>query len=158
MSEESPILLRRGCKKDIKFITNSWLKSFRDGLTSRGIPNDIYYYNHHRIIEKLLSKCLNVVVCNSSNPDQILAYCVAEPTDKAMVFHYVYVKGPFRGLGLAKKLVTQILKAEGDPNVAYSHRTWAVKKMRDAVLDAGKEDVLAGWDYNPYLQWKEVEL
>ena len=156
MSEESPILLRRAGKDDIPFITNSWLRSFRDGLTSRAIPNDVYYYNQHRIVEKLLPKCLNVVVCRADDPDQILAYAVAEPTDRCLIFHFIYVKAPFRKLGLATKLVTELIRSEGNPPVSYSHRTWSIKKIKDEWLQKESPDKMANWLYNPFLQWKEV--
>lgn len=156
MSEESPIMMRRATKDDIAFITNSWLRSFRDGLTSRAIPNDVYYYNQHRVIEKLLPKCVNVVVCRADNPDQILGYAIAESTDTCLVIHFVYVKAPFRKLGLASNLCRELIKSDGDRPVMYSHRTWSIKKIKEKWEEEEKPNKMEAWTYNPYLQWKEV--
>ena len=151
-------MFRRGNKKDIPFITNSWLKSYRDGLAVRAIPHDVYYYHQHKLIEKLLPRCVNLVVCRSDDPDQILAYVIAEKMDTALVIHYMYVKHTFRRLGLATQMVDKLRESEGDPPVMITHRTYAYQKIRETWEANGKENKMQGWVYNPFLAWRLVEL
>jgi hypothetical protein len=47
MSEQPPILLRPVAVEDLNFIYSSWLKSYRDSVTVRGVPNDLFYKAHH---------------------------------------------------------------------------------------------------------------
>lgn len=138
-----PVQIRRATKRDIPFITSSWLKSFRDGYFARGIPNTTYYYHHHRILEQLLPRGITLVVCNEEDPDQILGWCNAEVVDTALVLHYVYIKHPFRKFGLAKRVVELLLETEKPPAVIYTHKTpTASKIMKDRDFN---------WIYNPYL-------
>jgi len=143
-----PVEIRRATKRDIPFITSSWLKSFRDGYWARGIPNNIYYYNQHKILEQLLPKGIVLVACNEQDPDQILGYVCAEVVDTALVIHYMYVKHPFRKFGIATKLVMLLEQSEKPPAIMYTHKTAAAK----AIILA-KE---LKWIYNPYLVFDKL--
>lgn len=139
----SEIQFRRATRRDVPFITSSWLKSYRDGYAVRGIPNNIYYYNQHKILEVLLPRAIVLVACNAEDPDQILAWCCAEVMDTALVLHYLYVKHPFRGFGLSRKLTEMLLASEKPPIVMYTHKTLVAKN----ILKEKARD----WVYNPFL-------
>lgn len=144
----SDIEIRKATRRDIPLITSSWLKSFRDGLFSRGIPNNIYYYNHHKILEELIPRSTVLVSCNGEDSDQILGWCCYEVVDTAVVLHYLYVKHPFRGFRVAESLVGSILSKEQPPAVMYTHSTRAASKIiKTKNLD---------WIYNPYLGFQSL--
>ena len=141
--EKLPVQIRRATRRDVPLITSSWLKSFRDGYMVRGIPNNTYYYNHHKILEALLPRGIVLVACNEEDPNQILGWCCAEVVDTALVIHYIYVKHPFRKFHIATKMVNLLLESEKPPAVIYTHKTVAAKNIiKDKELE---------WLYNPYL-------
>lgn len=136
-----PIQVRGAAKTDIPFITSSWLRSYRDGYLVRAIPNTVYYYQHHKILEHLLPRSIVLVACNEQDPDQILGWICAEVIDTALVVHYVYTKQPFRKFGIAKRLVDLLQETEQPPAVMVTHNT----QMARPIIKAKK------WIYNPYL-------
>ena len=61
MTEEI-INLREAQDQDVPFITNSWLKSYRHGgAMTKHVPNDIYYAQHHSVLERILPRGVVVV-------------------------------------------------------------------------------------------------
>ncbi len=136
-----PIEIRRAKRSDIPFITSSWLKSNRHGYMVRSVPNNIYYYNHHKILEELLPRSVVLVACNAEDPDQILGWMCAEVVDTAMVIHYVYVKQSFRKFGIAKRIVNLMKTTEDPPAVMATH-------SNPEVRDLLKEKNII---YNPYI-------
>lgn len=135
-----PIVLRKGLARDVPFITSSWLRSFRDAPFVRGVPNNIFYYQHHKVLEHLIPRSIVVVACSEDDPDLIVGWVCAELVDTALVVHYVYVKHDYRRMGVAKALLTFLVDAEKPPAVMYTHKT-------KAAIAAAPE----GWMYNPYL-------
>lgn len=145
MTQRIPVLLRRADpKSDIPFVTNSWLKSYRDAFAVAGIPNRLYYYYHHKVLEHLLPRSVVVVACSEDDSDQILGWIAAEMLEnQVLVIHYCYVKSTFRGLGIASMLVDTLLKSEAPSAVMYTHRT-----KSSSAIERTKE-----WVYHPYLVW-----
>lgn len=146
---------------DVPFITNSWLKSFRDGAWVRGIPNKLYYYYHRRLIAELMDRSVVLVLCETRDEDQIVGWVCAERTDQALLVHYVYVKRDFRGHGFASKLMQVLVDAEQPAAVFYTHKTFAVRDYRDRYK--GKEDQwpMKDWIYCPYLlfqKWTKTDV
>lgn len=142
-----PYLVRRATKRDLPLITNSWLKSFRDADWVKGCPNSVYYGFQHRIIEHLIPRSVVLCAVNEDDIDQILGWCAAEVVEagegaRVLVVHYVYVKHPFRKLGIAKTLVESLIAAEHPVATMYTHKTLVCPKMR--LRDRGLV-------YNPYI-------
>ena len=108
-------------EKDVSFIFNSWLKSFRKSPLTHNVNSTIYFTEHHKTIEKLLKTNETLVACNEHDPSQIFGYICAGRYQGVFVVHYIYVKHPYRGLGLAKGLFQSF---KHDPSVAcmYTHR------------------------------------
>lgn len=139
-------IFRKAVEDDIPFLTNSWLESYRHSPQIRGVPNSVYFYYHHKVLEELLTRCTVLVCCYPDRPSQILGYICAELFDTALVVHYVYVKKTFRKLGIGKSLVQEILNTEKPPAVLYTHKTKDMfpieKKLRQQ-----------GWIHHPYMLW-----
>lgn len=141
-----PVRIRRATKRDIPFITNSWLRSLRNAPQVQGIPNNTYYYQHHKLLEQLIPRSVVLVICNENDEDQILGWCCAEVVDTALVVHYVYIKHPFRKLGLATRLVKLLEESEQPPAIMHTHMTEIGRRI------VKEKD----WVFNPYLAWTKL--
>ncbi len=142
MSDEQVVQLREGRSSDIPFVTNSWLKSLRaGGLFTQGVPNDIYYQMHHKLLETLIPRSLLVVLCNLDDPDQIIGWACVEREPQILMLHYVYVKHSLRRNGFMNLLLDEVLKREDVRFKFTTHMT----AMWDALRPKDR-----GWIYNPY--------
>jgi hypothetical protein len=72
----------------------------------------VYFKYHHDLIQKKLSQSTVAVACNQKDEDQVYGYLVFEvtPQDPTIIFHYCYIKAPFRRFGLAEKLIKLTLE------------------------------------------------
>ncbi len=117
--------IRPGTLKDLPFIANSWLRSYRNNCRYLyGVPSEIYYREQHALIERLLtSKGIQVLVaCSPDDDEQIFSYCVAQAFDETLCIHWIYSKQPLRKFGLISALI-QYLQPEKFVHKQYSHRT-----------------------------------
>ena len=139
------LLIRQAMSGDANLIINSWLASFRDGDMVQGVPNQIYYNRHHKVVESILSRATVTVLCDQSAPEVIFAWICWENFENGIVIHYAYVKQEFRNARLMSRLIEAIFDSE-EPSVVFcTHR---VKPM-------GFEFRKRGWIYNPYLLAKD---
>lgn len=137
-------LIRRAITRDVPHITSTWLRCYRHAPFVQGIPNTVYFYNHHKILEEVLPRSMVLVACNPDNPDDIYGWCCYEMTSNAAIVHFVYVKTQHRRQRIAHRLVEMIEGHENPSAYVYTHRTPLVKKiLREAQLPKS-------WVYNPY--------
>ena len=122
MNKELPITIRPANASDIGFIFNSWLKSFRNSDFAINISNEIYYAEHHKVIESLLKNYNVLVAVNSDDLNQIYGFICGGHTENILTIHYVYVKHTFRKMGIGELLLNSF---EHNPEYAsiYTHRT-----------------------------------
>lgn len=158
---ESGILdVRARIDSDIPFITNSWLKSYREEM--RFVGNDVYYANHHALIERLWEapECVWLVACWPKDPRFIMGWLCAEASDKGPIIHYAYVRHSaaeaenLRRLGIATRMVETFTEGQTFDRVWYTHSTVAARaalRGRMAVQPGAP-----GWEYNPYLAYRHV--
>ncbi len=143
------ILVRTATDDDIDFITSSWLESMRHtGYMSESVPNEVFYKQHHKVIEGLLPDSLCVVACNADDPSQIFGWICASIVDGMLCIHYCYVKQSFRRFGLASRLLKLLRDTQ---NVASNillttHWTRMSKKLLRDRMYKGTRVV-----YSPYL-------
>lgn len=143
--------IRRYKAGDLPLILDSWLNSFRDGAFVRGIPDNIYYDRHRRVVDDLLKRSFVLVLCSEKNPNVIVGWLCGEKTaERALIIHYVYIKRRFRKQGFGRILVQMLLDLEKPVAVVYTHKTFFVRDYREACRAAGKDFPLADWIYNPY--------
>jgi hypothetical protein len=136
----SQVKIRPANEKDVGFIFNSWLKSYKSSRFAKFLPNIVYFSSHHKLIEKLIAKNTVSVACNIADENQIYGYVCAEEVEGALVVHYVYIKDTFRKLNCA----TLLLQSLGNHKAFfYSHNTQLASTI---VLKKYSNCV-----YNPYL-------
>lgn len=163
MSEEkTEIAVRYANELDIDFITSSWLKSFRDGYFNATVGNDVYFNQHHKILERLIPQSVVLVACNANQPSQIFGWMCFQVVDRHLVLHYVYVKDFFRKMGVARRLFNYVMASDEldliKNRVLTTHQTFKSKNfikgdrkrgMR-AYGDRHPEHPIT-WLYNPYM-------
>jgi hypothetical protein len=123
-----PIALRHTHAGDIAFIFNSWLESYRGSLHMKNISNTVYYAGHHNLIERIMKRSEAVIACNPEDQTQIYGYIVYEIITGVLVLHYVYVKQPYRKLGIMKQLLEKAGRKEKVAFV-YTHETYSGSKL-----------------------------
>ena len=119
-----PITIRQATEADIPFVFNSWLKSYRTSQFASPIDNTIFFSEHHKVIERILRYYDVRIACSPEDPDQIHGFICAGYTDGIFTLHYIYVKHPFRRLGVAKELYDNFPKPENAASL-YTHQTRA---------------------------------
>lgn len=135
-------------EKDFKFILDSWLQSNRLSESSYNIPTDTYYKHHRAYVEHALTGATNstTVLCDPQDPDTILGYVVYS-TIKPIIY-YMYVRKPFRRLGLGRLLLEGVRRDFGDAEtVICTHlprRSKTQRKWRKLASDLNLS-------YNPYI-------
>lgn len=141
------VVFRAATQADVNFIFNSWLKSNRYSPSVLGCENPVYFAQHHMLIQGLLKHSNVLMAVNATDTSQIYGYIVHQNIEGASVVHYLYVKEPYRLLGLAKMLMTT---AGIDAAVPFfvTHNTTATKKIMSQ-----KSHVI----FNPYLAFYAYE-
>lgn len=94
----------------ISFVFSSWLKSYKESDFAKIVSNHIFYKEHHALIDSLLKKGQCFVAVNKTDEDQIYGWICANIVNKPHLLHYVYVKHPYRGLGLSKIMLAILEK------------------------------------------------
>jgi ribosomal protein S18 acetylase RimI-like enzyme len=139
------LITRPAVPTDLALVLSSWLKCYRFYSNwSANITNDVFYREHHALLEWLLAKpSVEVLVCAlAEDPNTVLGYLAIEEQHGQVrtVIHFVYVKAAFRGLGIARRLFQD---ARVNPTgCAYTHRTRANRWV---------DEKYPGLLYNPYL-------
>lgn len=125
---------RKITDKDLGFVLNSWLKSYRNSDFAKHVPNDVFFDEHKAVIGNLLKKAKLEIVCNSEDEDQIYGYvCHDRLPSNIPVIHYAYFKYSFRHLGLAHKFIKQCVPEFGASEVFITHCTKAAQKTKDSL-------------------------
>ena len=127
--------IRSSTKNDVSFVYATWLKSYKyDSPLTKFTKSELFYNQHQKILDRLLLKAKVNVACDQNDEDLIFGYIVFEPH----VIHYIYVKEPFRGYGIATKLLEAIEGSYQASHLTYSLLDlWSAKKIN--------------CEFNPYL-------
>lgn len=117
-------------KEDEAFIFATWLRSYRNSSQfARNIEHDTFYKWHHLIVERILERPTSrtLVAHPKDDPNIILGYLVTETQAPENYIHWVFVKRPFRRMGVARKLFQA---AEVNMDTAhFTHWTFTVNDL-----------------------------
>lgn len=124
------IQIRPGKAEDRAFILSTWLKGqvFGDAWFA-AIDKEAYFTNYSKYIEAILLKSDILVACLSEDEDVILGYSISS----LQALHWVFVKKPWRGQGIAKSLVAtdiSVITSITKPGLAIAKKH--------------------GWSFNPW--------
>lgn len=159
----SEISLRTLHKRDLPFVTNSWLKNYRKSWHVKGVPNEIYFARHHRVLEHLIPRASTIVACHPEDPDVLFGWACAEIINDAFVLHYIYIKQRFKtvfesgekvqGFGMGTALLETFLENEAPSSLYHSHETKAGKEFLKRLY---QKDVIPEPIYDPYLIYETL--
>jgi GNAT superfamily N-acetyltransferase len=77
----------------------------RRSAFSRHVPQAVYWPCQHEMVRQLLELGQTIVACDPQDPAHLYGCVTFQPAAAAIV-HWLYVKGDYRRLGLARALVT----------------------------------------------------
>lgn len=119
-------------KTDLDFLFNSWLKSYRHSNECNAMNNEVFFKRFGKIITKIIGDSVLIIACNPEDVDQIYGYMVYKNLDDVFVLHYIYVKFPYRKLGIAKRMLEAVADTKKPIVVTFANR-W-VDSMRHKLL------------------------
>jgi hypothetical protein len=93
---------------DLSHIYATWLRACRTGSKfAKGIPNDVFFPSHSKVVERILKRpnTRTLIAHLKTDPDIILGYLVTEKRPDLEIVHFMFVKMPFRKLGILNELV-----------------------------------------------------
>jgi GNAT superfamily N-acetyltransferase len=110
---------------DVRFVLDSWAKSFRASPWAGVIPNHLYYDVFHESVEQLLARGTKIqIACAKHDPSRILGWVATEKVRDGQAVHFIYVKDPFRRRGLASHLLEQTVGTQDrEGRYFYTYRT-----------------------------------
>lgn len=144
---EEQVVIRNVVAADLPFVFSTWLKAMRYSAPfANGVKDHPYYIGQQRLIAGVLSRADTAirVACQTADASVILGYACSEQRlarDESLdVVHFVYVKKPFRRLGIGRMLLASSVRGE---SFVFTQRTNDCEEIRRAgKLDHGS--------YNPY--------
>lgn len=119
---------------ELDFILDSWLKSYRTSPWAGVVRNHRYHEETRGTIEDLLGRGAKLTVASAPDTGRVLGWVCHESKQDVLVIHYIYVKDPFRKLGVGKSLI-ESLNPQGCA-LAYTFRTRASKYIVPGALFA----------------------
>lgn len=131
------VLYRRARADDVRFVFDSWLRSWRTCPAAGTIRNDMYFPVQRATIEGLIGRGAELeIACLEADVDKILGWsCFEVAPSGESIINYVYVKDAYLPFGLGKALVD---RAPGKKPGFYTHR---YRQVLDACGD--------GWRHAP---------
>ena len=160
VSSRLPVVLRRRIPEDTALVLSNWLRSNRNGSAYANIPNEVYFYWEHRMIEEAWADptVAWVVACSPTDPTQVYGWlCGQQATTLAgdmFVAHYLYVGKQYRRFGLASRLLATF-DARDEAECSES------PIVATHISDSGKQLLRAmnrTYVYNPYLFWARAPV
>lgn len=132
MTKPDSIIIRDYREEDKNLVLSTFLRGvYHGGSPFSEMPKQLFMHHYHRVAEHFLTNHKIVVACLDSDINTVLGYAMLVPgTDKIA---YVFVKKPWRGIGIAKKLVPDNIKF-------FTHYT------KVGLSIARKK----GWHFNPF--------
>jgi GNAT superfamily N-acetyltransferase len=99
------VTIRPAKQDDIPFIFSSWLKSYRESEFAKLIRNDVFYTEHHALIDNCIKKGMVFCAVNKTDDQQIFGWISVDLATQPASLDYIYIKHPYRGLGIATMLM-----------------------------------------------------
>jgi len=141
LEEQLNVIVRDATQEDLPLIYNSWLKQYRESPFSVGISNSVFYSQHRKVIDHLLSRAIIKVACDTQDPTKIYSWACGEVYDTP-VLHFAYTKKEYRNKGLCKLLLAEFGWSLGNHIITTHFMKYKNSRQQN------KEKKIV---YNPYL-------
>lgn len=113
--------------EELPFLLDSWTRSYQRSPWAGVVPNHRYPEMMREMIAGLLGRGMVVLVAAEPESGRIMGYVAYEvkgAEQTTAVLHFIYVKDPYRKLGLARALRAKV------PGVRFvTHRTRASRAL-----------------------------
>lgn len=158
-----PVTVRLKTADDMNRVFSDWLRSYRNAPGMASIPNEVYFYWAHRILESYWSDptCTFLVACSPEDPRKIFGWLCGQRAESLagdqVIVHYVYVPKLYRRMGLASRLLSTfdtrpLLKDTiSGPMLGGDMRPLVVTHRTDAGRELLRSRGVVV--YNPFLAW-----
>ena len=120
------IAIREFDPHDMGLIYQSWLRSYRFSDFARAIRVSIYFSEHRHVVDSLVNTAKIVCAVNPEDPTHIYGWACMDLSGQLPIVHYVFIKPPYRGFGIAKLLLKGI---QGRPFL-FTHMTHIINRAR----------------------------
>lgn len=100
-------------QKLVPFMTASWLAGMRKLYP--GAPKSVFFEELNPVCLAIIDhEDTEIVLCNGTqDPDQYYGFAVVsrfgDGAENVVYLHYIYVKDPFRGFGIGKRIMQNVL-------------------------------------------------
>ena len=132
------VVTLRGIKpSDHNYVLATWSKGILDEVPFRWMSQGVWRKHHARLELLVRGSANGVVAVNKDDEDHIIGYAIYCP----QVIHWIYVKKPFRGLGIGRELFSNAVN-EGEP-FKFSHHCKATKALASHYIA----------EYDPFTIW-----
>ena len=129
-------VIRPGSKTDWPMVADAWVNTHRASSRATKMSEKSAFFSHqHRMVERLLKRAQVRIAAPPDDDFTVLGFAVLEEPG---VVHMVYVKAPFRKLGLARALLDGVKLEE-------STFTCWTRDVGEWIYDRFK-----GLKYNPF--------
>ena len=100
---------------DVAFIIKSWLES---NLRNKETTLGIYEREHRKLITRIINSPVTTteIICLKEDEDHILGFICYELPG---ILHYIYIKYPFRHLGIATNAIRSCLTSK---DIVITHK------------------------------------
>jgi GNAT superfamily N-acetyltransferase len=116
--------LRDAGPDDLPFVRSTWLRDYRERSSfARRIDAAEYQLFHRLLLDRIQSRSRTVVAYDVAAPEVLWGWVCSEPGN---CLHYVFVKRPFRNMGLGRALLQAALWPEDG---FYTHQTYCWEGM-----------------------------
>lgn len=139
-----PISIRPFIEDDVNFIFHSWIETAKEySSIGRNMRKSIFIKECRHLIQKILNRADGLMAFNAEDPTQIFGYLIYEnDSDKIPLLHFIYVKGLFRNMGIARKLMES---ADIHPKTSFFYT------QLTTYTDEFLKDFESKYNYDPYL-------
>lgn len=137
------------------FVYETWTRDYSRQPSNRRMPSQAYYPYQRGVIDQLLERGAQVLVAyDAEQADQAYGWLCCELDGPALVLHYVYVKLPFRELGIGHALLTAALERFGEDvsELVYTHDP-ARGRDETGKVDVSRREQVAGMGFS----WRPID-
>jgi ribosomal protein S18 acetylase RimI-like enzyme len=118
------VKVRTARKSDIKFVLDSWSKSYRTSPWAGVVPNNKWHDLIRDLITQLVARGAVIhVAADDTNDDHILGWVCTEKRGNEMVLHYAWVRPEKRAQGIATRLIDESTDRPSECKWFYTCRT-----------------------------------
>lgn len=145
-SDGIQIIFRDADENDLSLVFDSWLKEYRLTVFGVQVESDVFYPNYRKHIGKVIRASAVTLACNPEDVDQIYGYIVHRLIGDIRVVSWTFVKGPFRAMGIGRKLFCEIGGAD-----IVTHLSNRVTNTKLQTIRPGQIKLPTDIVYNPFI-------